>query len=164
MVAARGLFVEVGNVDVSLEAVAERAGVAKATLLHHFGSRGGLLEAVANGLAAAAWARLDGDHDSAATMARALVELCRSPEARVYVRALDVLAGDPSTNREAEDVAHLTRTLAALTIGSAAPPPLVAAALHSLARRVALGQADDDAIEAVLGALHSPGHLSTNGR
>lgn len=45
--AARGLFGRKGLSDVGIDAVAERAGVARATVFHVFGSKAGLLDAIA---------------------------------------------------------------------------------------------------------------------
>lgn len=44
--AARGAFVAADSIDVGLEEIATAAGVAKSTVLYHFGSRAGLLRAL----------------------------------------------------------------------------------------------------------------------
>lgn len=66
--AAQALFYERGEADPALDRVAERAGVSTRTLLRHFGSKEGLLEAaIADGEAQVAASRVapPGDLDEA---------------------------------------------------------------------------------------------------
>ncbi len=148
------LFVELEGSEPSLDAVAERAGVAKSTVLYHFQSRLGLLDALAERLSHEMGARLGPleQHEDAAAFVRAFLRDGRSPSVRVFHQVSDHLQHARGLGRGLYQLSDALQML-----GVTDRPLVVAAAAMTMARHVAFGQVDDATLEAFVDDLFALG-------
>lgn len=161
--AALELFLADDRIDASLDAVAEGAGVAKSTVLYHFGSRLGLLEAVAEHLSKEMGARLApfDQYTSAPAFVRAFLRDGRSPRVRVFQMVGDHLL----YAREGRPIGRgLERLMEALgLLGVTERSLVIAAATLTMLREVTFGGIDDETIDRFIDDLfdisgsHPPG-------
>jgi AcrR family transcriptional regulator len=154
--AALALYLEHDRIEPSLDAVAERAGVAKATVLYHFESRVGLLRAVAARLYGEIVERLsplDG-YDSAAAWIRAYLLEGLHPTARVFQQVSDVLSyeGGTGIGRGLRSIADSVDAL-----GVHEGTLIVAGATLSMMRQVVFGRVDAAGIDDFVAELQRTG-------
>lgn len=147
--AAIDAFVEAGGVEVGLDEIAQRAGVAKSTVLYHFGSRSAVLRSVAVRLFAAQEVHLGAFGDPADWVDR-LLRLQISSEARLLHRVGDELAAAGELGA-ADPVEYLARRLDDVGVGGDAR--VLAAAIVQLSRQVAYGQMSESEIPGLVMAL-----------
>ena len=154
--AALALYLEHDRIDPSLDAVAERAGVAKATVLYHFESRIGLLRAVAARLYDEIVARLSPleRHPDAAAWIRAYLLEGLHPTARVFQQVSDVLSYEEGTGigRGLRSIADSVEAL-----GVHEGTLVVAGATLSMMRQVVFGRVDVEGIDRFVGELRRTG-------
>jgi AcrR family transcriptional regulator len=154
--AALALYLEHDSIDPSLDAVAERAGVAKATVLYHFESRLGLLRAVAARLYGEIVERLSPleSYGSAADWIRAYLREGLHPTARVFQQVSDVLSyeGGTGIGRGLRSIADSVDAL-----GVHEGTLVVAGATLSMMRQVVFGRVDVDGIDDFIAELRSTG-------
>ena len=145
--AALELFLESDSTDPSLDAVAERAGVAKSTVLYHFGSRLGLLQAVSDWLTAEMGARLSPleQYEDARTFARAFLRDGRSPRVRIFLMVGDHLQYARHDQRIGRGLESLIDTFG--RFGITERVLVVAAATMTMTRQVTFGNVDDATID-----------------
>lgn len=157
LTAAVEVFTEGSVIATPVEAVAREAGVSKATMFFHFGSRIDLLEAVADKIY-----RYGVDHiwrpqgPGLAPFLREYLATQRLPQTRVLWEIGDVLT---ASQRPGPDVAylHLIGEIEG-RLADDGVEPVMRAALAQLigsgalfvARRTVLGQADDDELRKFL--------------
>lgn len=146
--AALSIFLEEDSIEASLDAVAERAGVAKSTVVYHFGGRVGLLDAVANRLYHEMGARLGpiDQYEDARAFVRAFLLDAQLPSARIYQQV-----GDHLLYRIENDGwgRGLQSMIAALEMfGVTDRMVVIAAATLMMSRQVTFGHADEAAIDA----------------
>ena len=146
--AALSIFLEEHGIDASLDAVADRAGVAKSTVIYHFHSRVGMLEAVADRLYHEMGARLGpslGQYEDAPAFVRAFLRDARLPSVRVYHQVGDYLLYTSEDSGFGRGLQSMMATLEML--GVTERVLVVAAATVMMARQVTFGHADDAAID-----------------
>lgn len=157
--AALALYLEHDSIDPSLDAVAERAGVAKATVLYHFESRLGLLRAVAARLYGEIVERLSPleDYPDAAAWIRAYLNEGLDPTARVFQQVSDVLSyeGGTGIGRGLRSIADSVDAL-----GVHEGTLVVAGATLSMMRQVVFGRVDRDGIDAFIDELRATGLIT----
>lgn len=139
--------------EPSLDAVAERAGVAKSTVLYHFQSRLGLLEAVAQRLYADMGRRLSPleQYTDARAFVRAFLLDGMNPSTRVFHRVGDQLVYATSSQGIGRGVRSVMQALEEL--GVTERLLTISAAVQMMSRQVAFGHLDETAIDAFLGEL-----------
>jgi AcrR family transcriptional regulator len=145
--AALELFLEDDDADASLDAVAERAGVAKSTVLYHFDNRVGLLRAVNERLAREMGSRLSPieQYEDAQAFLRAFLRDGRSPRVRIFHQVGDRLlyAGKGQTIGDG-----LQSLMGALEmVGLHERTLVVATASMTMLRQVTFGEIDDETID-----------------
>lgn len=154
--AALSLYLEHDSIEPSLDAVAERAGVAKATVLYHFESRLGLLRAVAARLYGEIVERLSplDRHADAASWIRAYLREGLHPTARVFQQVSDVLSyeGGSGIGRGLRSIADSVDAL-----GVHEGTLVVAGATLSMMRQVVFGRVDAAGIDAFVDELRDIG-------
>ena len=134
--AALAVFGRDGTLDAPLEQIANEAGVAKGTLLYHFGSRLGLLRAVAVRLIARLEATITAEGaDDLGGWIRAVLAAQQGPSGRVLYAIGDELALAGAL-AESDPGPYLLERLEGL---GAADPELVAAAMLQFGRQLAHG-------------------------
>ena len=157
--AALALYLERDSIDASLDAVAERAGVAKATVLYHFESRLGLLRAVAARLYGEIIERLSPleSYTDAATWIRAYLREGLHPTARVFQQVSDVLSyeGGTGIGRGLRSIADSIDAL-----GVHEGTLVVAGATLSMMRQVVFGRVDVDGIDEFIAELRRTGLIT----
>ncbi|MEL7207372.1 MAG: TetR family transcriptional regulator, partial [Actinomycetota bacterium] len=141
-----------GSASVTLDAIAADAGVAKSTVLYHFGSRLGVLRAVAIELFARTERRIArrARGASAADWVRALLEEQLTAEGRVLHEIGDELAQHEALG-EGDPMAYLVERLGGLGVDGSAQ--VVAAATVQFGRQLAYGQSGRTDIDAMVAAL-----------
>lgn len=153
LLAAYDVFTEGSVVTTPMDEVARAAGVSKATLFFHFGSRVELLEAVAAEIYRGGVEIWHPEEPGLAPFLQAYLGSQRQPAARLLWEISDVLT---VSGRPGPDVAYLhligqiEDRLDEDGIGSEARPLLarmVAAAALWVARRAAFRQATDEEVE-----------------
>jgi AcrR family transcriptional regulator len=157
--AALALYLEHDSIDPSLEAVAERAGVAKATVLYHFESRLGLLRAVATRLYGEIVERLSPieAHADAAAWIRAYLLEGLHPTARVFQQVSDVLSYQGGTGI-GRGLRSISDSIEALGVHEGTL--VVAGATLSMMRQVVFGRVDVDGIDAFIAELRRTGLIT----
>lgn len=145
--AALELFVEHDDTDVSLDAVAERAGVAKSTVLYHFGSRLGLLGAVGEHLWREMGSRLApfDQYEDAPAFLRALLRDGRSPRVRIFHQVGDRLLYANEGRQIGRGLEGLIEALELL--GVRERTMVIAFAAMTMVRQVTFGDIDDATID-----------------
>jgi AcrR family transcriptional regulator len=145
--AALELFLESDDTDASLDAVAERAGVAKSTVLYHFNNRVGLLTAVGDRLWHEMGVRLSPmeQYADAPAFLRAFLRDGRSPRVRVFQQVGDRLLYASEGRRIGRGLESLVATLEGL--GLRERTMVVAAACLTMVRQVTFGDVDDETID-----------------
>jgi AcrR family transcriptional regulator len=149
--AATEVFIETGPITASLDVIAERAGVSKASVFFHFGSRVELMAALARHLYLRAFPseRQRPHRTGVEAFLRAYLGEQRRPEIRLIWQLGDLLAAD---RPEGLDAAywHLVREIeerlmdAGIAATAASERALVLApALMLVARRAAFGLATE---------------------
>ena len=146
--AALSIFLEEDSIDASLDAVAQRAGVAKSTVVYHFRNRVGLLDAVANRLYHEVGARLGplDQYDDAPTFVRAFLHDARLPSMRIYQQVGDLLLYTTDGDGFGRGLQSMIATLEMLGVTDRVL--VTAAATLMMARQVTFGHADEVAIDA----------------
>lgn len=135
--AATASFVEAGSIDVSLESIADRAGVAKSTALYHFDSRTGILQAVAINLFRDLVQRVEDSADQdLVTWATHILGEQTDPSAVVLHRIGDELLQHGELG-ETDPIVPLADRLRAGGMGDSAG--LLATAMFQYAREIAYG-------------------------
>jgi AcrR family transcriptional regulator len=161
--AALTLYLEHDSIEPSLDAVAERAGVAKATVLYHFESRLGLLRAVATRLYAEIVDRLgpiESHADPAAWITAYLLEGLH-PTARVFQQVSDVLSYQGGTGI-GRGLRSISQSVEGLGVDEGAL--IVAGATQSMMRQVVFGRIDRDGIAEFVVELQRSGLLDGSTR
>lgn len=161
--AALALFVENDDTDASLDAVAERAGVAKSTVLYHFGSRLGLLEAVGEQLWGEMGARLApfDQYEDAQAFLRALLRDGRSPRVRIFHQVGDRLLYASVGREVGRGVESLIEALE--LFGVRDRTMVIAFAAMTMVRQVTFGQVDDATIDRFVDELfEEPSAIGVN--
>lgn len=149
--AATTAFVEVGSIDVSLDAIAERAGVAKSTLLYHFDSRTGLLQRVAAELFRDLVGRVEASAgEDLETWVRQILAEQAESSAVVLHRIGDELLQLGQLN-EIDPLVPLTKRFQ--NGGAGDRSPLLAAAMYHFGREIAYGKRRADDLDDLLGQL-----------
>lgn len=156
--AAIKLFDESGDTSASLEDIAALAGVAKSTVVYHFESRIGLLQAVARRIFAEAQqartprqigppetSRDTGDDPSQAAWIAALLHSQTDARARVLHSIDDELTAARSLG-DADPAPWLTSALASIGLRE---PEIAAMSLLQLSRRIARGLIDPTEIDTI---------------
>ena len=148
--AAIAAFTEAGGIEVGLDEIAGRAGVAKSTVLYHFGSRAAVLRSVAVRLFTAQEAQLGPLDAGAAAWVAALLRLQLGADARLLNQVGDelALAGELGG---ADPVAYLTSRLGGVGVDGDAR--VVASAIVQFSRQLAYGMIDGDEIDPIVAAL-----------
>ena len=146
--AALEIFLEEGGIDASLDAVAERAGIAKSTVIYHFRNRRGLLDAVGDRLYHEMGARLGPfeRYEDAPVFVRAFLHDARLPSVRVYQQVGDHLLYTSESRGWGRGLQAMIEALELL--GVTERVLVIAAATLTMARQVAFGHADEAAIDA----------------
>jgi AcrR family transcriptional regulator len=139
-------YLAAGSIEVSLDAVALEAGVAKATILYHFESRIGLLGAVADRLLDAFLERIGPleEFDSSLDAIRAYLEQGLEPTASLFTQVGDALtyAGQASITT------GLGLLIEALRLGGVTHNAVViAAAMQTMMRQIAFGYVGAEGID-----------------
>ncbi len=150
--AAIAAFSRSGVGAVSLDEVAQRADVAKATLLYHFGSRTGLLEAVAVELIKRFEERLArqvADTDLEGWVRAVLTEQCTARGRVLY--GIDAELADAGNLGESDPMPYLIARLTDL--GLAARSEVTAAAMMQYGRMLAHGQRSQADVAAITATL-----------
>ncbi len=154
--ATLALYLERSDSEPSLDDVADRAGVAKSTVLYHFQSRMGLLEALAGRMYGEAVERglpLDQYEDARAFVRASLLDATR-PTTRVFQQINDQLLyanRGPGLGRGMRSIVSALEQLG-ITEGLA----VKAAATQMVARRIAFGDMGESDIEPFLDELFGP--------
>jgi AcrR family transcriptional regulator len=152
-------FTAAGHAGVTLDDIAADAGVAKSTVLYHFGSRLGLLRAAAIELVLRVERRI-ADRARGATASdwvRAVLEGQLTASGRVLHRIGDELAQHRALD-EGDPMAYLIGRLDDLGVEGEAE--VVAAAILQFGRQLAYGQAAAADIDAMVASLRTGGRLS----
>lgn len=146
--AALSIFLEEDRIDASLDAVAERAGVAKSTVIYHFRSRVGLLEAVADRLYHEMGARLGPfeRYEDAPAFVRAFLCDGRLPSVRIHQQVGDHLLYTSEGDGFGRGLQSMIEALELLGVTDRVL--VVAAATLLMARQVTFGHADEATIDA----------------
>jgi AcrR family transcriptional regulator len=151
--AALSLYLERSSPEPSLDDVAERAGVAKSTVLYHFQSRMGQLEGLASRLYEEMGARvgpLDRYADARAFL-RAFLFDALEPTTRVFQQIGDQLLYATRGTGLGRGVRSLINALE--TFGVTDRVLVVAAATQMVARQLAFGHMVEDEIDPFLDDL-----------
>lgn len=137
------------DLSASLESIAVSAGVTKGSIHYHFGSRTGLLEAVASHAFAEIEKRIAARAEAVdvATWVREVLEDQISPRGRMLYMIADELARAGSLVGS-DPFPYISLRLTEFDI--AAPPPVVAAALIQFGRQLAFGSTPPDAIDGIM--------------
>ena len=145
--AALELFLEHDDTDASLDAVAERAGVAKSTVLYHFGSRVGLLEAVGERLSREMGGRISPleQYPDAPAFLRSFLRDGRAPRVRMFHQVGDRLLYASEGHHSGRGLQMLIEALEA--VGVRERTLVIAAATLTMLRQVTFGGVDDEAID-----------------
>jgi AcrR family transcriptional regulator len=148
--AALSIFLDEGGIEASLDAIAERAGVAKSTVVYHFGGRVGLLDAVASSLYHEMGARLGpfDQYEDARAFVRAFLLDARLPTARIYQQVGDHLLYTVENEGWGRGLQSMIGALEMLGITDRVL--VIAAATLMMARQVTFGHADEAAIDAFI--------------
>lgn len=148
-----GMYLDGEGAESSLSAVAERAGVAKSTVLYHFHSRLGLLEALADRLWREMGQRLspiDQFPDPRAFVG-AFLRQGREPTVRVFWEVGDQLMYASRGRGVGRGLQAMVDALEHLGV-TERRTAIAAAALH-MGREITFRHYDDSAIEAILDEL-----------
>jgi len=145
---------EGGDLSASLESIAASAGVTKGSIHYHFGSRTGLLEAVATHTFTEIEKRIAARADvvDVATWVREVLEDQVSPRGRMLFTIADELARCGSLIG-VDPFPYVSLRLTEFEI--AAPPPVVAAAIIQYGRQLAFGSTPPEAIGGIMADLAS---------
>lgn len=145
--AAIELYIERSGFTASLDDVAERAGVAKSTLLYHFQSRVGLLQAVAARLYDELVERLGpiDKYEDAAEFIAAFLKESRNPGTRLLHQVGEELRFASQEAGMSPGIILMMDVLKEL--GLEERPLVTAAATLMLARQVSFGQVDEATID-----------------
>jgi AcrR family transcriptional regulator len=150
--AAVHCYLEAGDIDVSLDSIALEAGVAKATIIYHFGSRIGLLLAVADRLLSEFLERLGpfSGFSNPEDAIRAYLEQALAPTARLFSQVGDALtyAGQIGIGLAQELLVESLRQS-----GVTGCPNVVAAAMQTMVRQIAFGYVDADGIDTFIAEI-----------
>lgn len=143
---------EGGDVSASLEAIAAAAGVTKGSIHYHFGSRTGLLEAVATHAFTEIEKRIAARAGTVdvATWVREVLEVQISPTGRMLYTIADELARAGSLVGS-DPFPYISLRLSEFDI--AAPPTVIAAALIQYGRHLAFGSSPPEAIDGIMADL-----------
>lgn len=143
---------EDGDLSASLESIAAAAGVTKGSIHYHFGSRTGLLEAVATHSFAEIEKRIAARADAVdvATWVREVLEDQISPRGRMLFTIADELARAGSLIG-VDPFPYISLRLSEFDI--AAPPTVIAAAIIQYGRQLAFGSTPPDALDAIMADL-----------
>jgi AcrR family transcriptional regulator len=146
--AALSIFLEEDSIEASLDAIADRAGVAKSTVVYHFGGRVGLLEAVANRLYHEMGDRLGpfDRYEDAHAFVRAFLLDAQLPSARIYQQVGDHLLYRVESEGWGRGLQSMIAALEMLGVTDRVV--VTAAATLMMARQVTFGHADEAAIDA----------------
>jgi AcrR family transcriptional regulator len=157
--AALVAFTEAGHTGVTLDDIAADAGVAKSTVLYHFGSRLGVLRAVAIELFLRAERRIArrARGATAADWVRALLEEQLTATGRVLHQIGDELAQHQALG-EGDPMAYLVERLDGL--GVEGEVEAVAAATLQFGRQLAYGQAGGADVDRMVTALQGGGRVA----
>lgn len=141
------------DLSVSMESIANDAGVTKGSIHYHFGSRSGLLRSVAEFTIAKLEHRIakTAQEGDVRTWVRAVLVEQATPTGRMLFAINDELAG----SGELEDVdpfPYITLRLAEFEIPS--PPPVIAAAIIQYGRQLAFGNTSASDIDDVMADLN----------
>jgi len=152
------VLVERGTTQVSLEEIAQIAGVAKSTLIYHFGSRAGLLRDAAVSVVRDLEHRLAAETPGAdaETWLRALLAEVQSPRGRMLYTIGDEL-GSRGELADGDPVPYLGGRLA--EFGVDGDPELLAAAVVHLGRTLAYGPPDPAAIDRIIESVQRGARL-----
>lgn len=134
-----------------MESIATAAGVTKGSIHYHFGSRTGLLQAVAEYTIGQLEQRIARSADSGVeAWVRAVLTEQATPKGRMLFTINDELAGSGEL-ADVDPFPYFTLRLAEFEIPS--PPPVVAAALIQYGRQLAFGNTSADDIDNVMADL-----------
>jgi AcrR family transcriptional regulator len=148
--AALAAFTRAGHLDVSLERIAHGAGVAKATLLYHFGTRQGLLRAVAVEVIGRLEATLADRGDSdVETWLRAVLEEQLTSNGRLLYAIGDELARRGELG-EGDPMGYLVNRLRRFGVADA---EVTAAATLQFGRQLAFGAVGVEEVDRLLSLL-----------
>lgn len=148
--AAVDAFVEADGIEVGLEEIAGRAGIAKSTILYHFGSRAALLRAVAVMLFQAQEAAVGPAVGDAGEWVTGLLRAQTAPTARLLHLVGDELASHGELGG-ADPIPEVARRLAEL--GVEGDPVVLSAAIVQFSRSIAYGLTEPDGIDAIVASL-----------
>ncbi len=148
-----------GDLGASLEEIAASAGVAKSTILYHFGSQRGLLRAVAVRIMEETEARIERNAQPGdpVAWAQAMLEEQTTPTARVLHLIGDTLASQHSLG-QVDPLPYLVDRVASMSPHG--DPRVIAAALLQFARSLAYGLTDPAEIGDLVSALQKGGELA----
>ncbi|MEO0574423.1 MAG: TetR/AcrR family transcriptional regulator [Pseudomonadota bacterium] len=151
-----------GGVDVSLESIADRAGVTKGSIHYHFGNRAGLMTAVALWLFTAIEERIasqikaSGRRRTASLYVTHLLAEQASPAGRVLFTIGDALEQQAGLG-EVNPYHYLCDKLRHL--GVTGSVEVMAAAVMQLGRQLAYGEANKDHIDTMVKSLRKRSSL-----
>jgi AcrR family transcriptional regulator len=150
---ARRLLADNGLLEVPIDKVAAEAGVSKATVFFHFGSRVGLISALAAHLYSRVAITIESGDDLPGFIAR-MIEAQRTDDAHLLWQLGDLLAGEHAEGPDSvyQHVFALVRSLMTGR-GAEARARIVTPAAMMVARRVAQGLATDEEVNAFVKAL-----------
>lgn len=142
------------GLSVSMEAIAADAEVTKGSIHYHFGSRVGLLRAVAEFTIAALEVRIAKTAEQADVRewVRAVLTAQATPKGRMLFAINDELAGSGELD-DVDPFPYITLRLAEFDIP--APPPVIAAAIIQYGRQLAFGNTSAADIDDVMANLDS---------
>lgn len=149
--AAKKLLVDDGLLEVPVEKVAIAAGVSKATVFFHFGSRVGLIAALAIHL----YARVAITAQEGEDLAHFVRRMCfaqRSTDARLLWQLGDILSTEQPSGPDAT-YWHIFDLVNVLLGGDRPLARLATPAIMMTARRVAQGLADEAEVDAFVEVL-----------
>lgn len=148
--AALALYLEQSTIEASIDAIAERAGVAKSTVLYHFRSRLGLLDAIADRLFREMGGRLGplDRYEGPADFVRAFLREGMAPEVRIYFQVGDQLQYARGSGKALRSLVGGLESL-----GVTERTLVIAAAAMTMAREVTFGHADELTIDAFVDEL-----------
>ncbi len=141
-----------GDLSVSMEAIAADAGVTKGSVHYHFGSRTGLLRAVAEFVVARLESRIAAASDGVdvRTWIRAVLAEQATPVGAMLFAINDELARTGELT-DADPFPYFSLRLAEFDIPS--PPPVIAAAMIQYGRQLAFGNTTAASIDDVMADL-----------
>lgn len=160
--AAYSAFEAYAPADVSLESIAQKAGVTKGSIHYHFGNRAGLMAAVAVWLFTAIETRIaktiqaSGRKRTASVYVAALLAEQASPAGRVLFTIGDTLEQQGGLS-EVSPYNYLCEKLRHLEVTGSVE--VMAAAVMQMGRQLAYGDARPEDVDAMVKALRKPSSL-----